>query len=57
MDIMLEEMAKELSSKLAEKLEKKKISIEQMARIIDEFLKLSGQAKDLKDIDDFVKKI
>ena len=54
---MLEELAKKLSLKLAEKLEKKEISIEQMARIIDEFLKLSGQAENLKDIDDFVKKI
>ena len=37
---MLEETAKKLSLKLAEKLEKKEISIGQMAGIIDEFLKL-----------------
>ncbi len=54
---MLEELAKKLSFKLAEKLEKKEISIKQMARTIDEFLKLSGQAKDFKEVEDFVKKI
>lgn len=54
---MLEKFAKKLSFKLAGKLEKKEISIEQMAGIIDEFLKLSGQAKDFKEIEDFVKKI
>jgi hypothetical protein len=57
MDNMLEESAKKLSLKLAEKLEKKEISIEQMAKTIDEFLRLSGQAKELKEVEDFVKKI
>ena len=54
---MLEELAKKLSLKLAEKLEKKEISIEQMASTIDDFLKLSGQVKELKEVEDFVKKI
>lgn len=56
---MLEELAKKLSLKLAEKLEKKEISIGEMAKIIDGFLTLSAKAEDIEDIkevENFVKK-
>ncbi len=56
MDNVLEELAKKLSLKLAEKLEKKEITINEMAGAIDGFLTLSAQAKDIKEIENFVKK-
>ena len=53
---MLEELAKTLSLKLSGKLERKEITIEGMAIIIDEFLKLSVQTEDIKAVEEFVKK-
>jgi len=53
---MLEESAKKLSFKLSEKLERKEITIEEMARIVDEFLELSGQTGDIEEINNFLKK-
>ncbi len=41
---MIEELSKELSLRLAEKLENGEISIREMAVIIDKFLKLVGEA-------------
>ena len=52
----LEESAKNLSFKLSEKLEKKEITIGQMASIIDGFLTLSAKAENIKELEDFVKK-
>jgi len=56
MENILEELAKKLSLKLAEKLEKKEITINEMAVAIDGFLTLSAKTKDIKKIENFVKK-
>ncbi len=56
MDNTLEKLAEKISLKLAEKLEKKEITISEMARAIDNFLTLSIQSKDIKEIENFVEK-
>ncbi len=52
----MEELAKKLSLNLSKKLEKGEIAIEEMARVIDRFLKLAGQAENTEELEDFIKK-
>lgn len=53
----IEKLAKKLSLKLAEKLEKKIISLEDSLKITDKFLQLVEKKADLEIISNFIAEI
>jgi hypothetical protein len=55
-NIEIEKLSKDFSFKLAKKLEEKKITIEEMAYIINDFFVLLNKTNNIKKIKEFVDK-